>query len=162
MSTAPVPDPYEMRDPCRHCGHQHGYITPANGQDVVRCTQCNQWAYNAPKAESGKKRLTLTDRQGVTPSTRARILREWDNRCFSCGTEAHQAPGGLHLGHLIDRSLADRYGLLDELIDDPVNLVPQCATCNLGEAHLKPRPMRLIVRALLVMHRHQRSKETGE
>lgn len=48
--------------------------------------------------------------------------------------------------------------MLDALIDDPINLVPACASCNLGEAKLGPRHIRLIVRFMLIDAR-RRGKE---
>lgn len=163
MATAPIPpdEPFTMRSPCA-CGCASGYIRPANGQDVVRCAQCGRYAYCAPKAETGKRKLVLAERLGVKPSVRARILREWDHRCAFCGVEAHHTPeGGLHLAHLVDRQDAARYGLLDELIDDPLNLVPGCSACNLGEGKLGPRHIRLIVRFMVIAHAREQEGGRG-
>lgn len=152
---------YEMRAPCQWCGDasRRGTLATVNGQNVVRCAVCERACYNAPKRETGERPFVLTERTGIRPSVRARIMRECGYRCVFCGADG-TVEGGLHLAHLIDRQDAARYGLLDELIDDPVNLTVACAECNLGAASLGTLPISLIVRALLVMHRKQRG-ETG-
>jgi hypothetical protein len=130
-------------------------IEVRGGQNVLRCGRCGRFAYNVPKLETGQQPASLTDRLGVTPSARARIFRAWDHRCAWCGVPAHEAEGGLHLGHLVGRELAERFGLLDALIDHPVNLAPECARCNLGARMLGPLPLRLLVRAMLITVRYR-------
>lgn len=152
---APPTQRIEMRATCATCGGTGGTITERNGQNVVNCATCGRYQYCAPKRETGQKPMNLQDRIGIKPSVRARIIRDWDHRCAFCGTDAIDTNGGLHLAHLIDRHDAHRYGLLDDLIDDPVNLVPACAACNLGERPLGPKQLRLIVRFLMIAHRRQ-------
>lgn len=152
------PATIRMRAFCENCGGQSGTVTDRNGQNVVNCAGCGRYQYCAPKRETGQRPMNLQERIGVKPSVRARILRDWDHRCAYCGTDAFQTNGGLHLAHLIDRQDAHRYGLLDELIDDPVNLVPACAACNLGERTLGPKQLRLIVRFLVISHRKAREE----
>lgn len=152
-----VPTPHKMRAPCQWCLREtvqwtEGTVEHKNGQDVVRCSRCKRHCYNAPLTETGRRPLTLATRDGVTPKERARILRAWGHRCFSCHIdEQHaQAEGGLHLAHLISREHAQRYGLLDRYIDDPINLVPMCPACNIGERTLPPRAIPQLVRAIII------------
>lgn len=152
----PAPRPVEMRQPCKYgCGTTRGTATLKGFQDVVRCDDCGRAQYNMPRTESGIRPISLKERVGLDVTTRFRIIREWDHRCAFCGTNDFKKNGELQLAHLISRKDAARYGLLDELIDDPVNLVPSCAACNLGD-RLGPMQVRLLARMLIIQHRRQR------
>jgi hypothetical protein len=155
-----TPRPVEMRQPCKYgCGTTDGYATLKGFQDVVRCGACGRAQYNMPRTESGMRPISLKERIGLDVTTRFQIIRMWDHRCAFCGTDDFQKNGELQLAHLISRKDADKYGLLDELIDDPVNLVPSCAACNLGD-RMGPMQIRLLARLLMIQHRRQR--ETDE
>ena len=153
------PRPIQMRQPCKYgCGTTDGTATLTGFQDVVRCDQCGRAQDNAPRTETGHKQISLKERLGVDVTTRLRLIRMWDHRCAFCGTNDFKKNGELQLAHLISRKDADRYGLLDELIDDPVNLVPACAACNLGD-RLGPMQIRLLARLLMIQHRRQREMQ---
>lgn len=168
MTPTPAPDGYEMSRPCQWCATEDvewtdGVLEHKNGQDTVRCTRCRRHCYNASRTETGRRPVTLATRDGVTPKQRAAILRQWGHRCFSCHIdETHtQAEGGLHLAHLISREHAARYGILDHYIDDPINLVPMCAACNLGERTLPPRAIPLLARAIIINARWRDDPDHG-
>ena len=49
----PGPQTILLRNPCP-CGCIEGLIFTKNGQDTVRCAQCDRYAgYNAPRTETG-------------------------------------------------------------------------------------------------------------
>lgn len=119
---------YTMRSSCRFgCPTVIGYISEANGQDVVRCSVCDRAQYNAPRTETGRAERTLTTvHNGIKPKQRARILLR-DGRCVWCGTKEN-----LQVGHLL--SVADGFaqGLADWQINHDANLAAMCAECNAG------------------------------
>lgn len=142
---------FVMREPCRTCGTSDGHITERGKQDVVRCARCNRYAYCAPRIETGKKKRTLSTREGITPSQRARILATHDHSCISCGKRPPEVR--LELDHIISRELAAEHGCLDELIDSEHNLAPRCEECNSGNRWLPAPSVRLMYRTLMMKQR---------
>lgn len=120
----------QMRSPCHGCGHEMGKIIERSGQDTVRCARCDRWCYNAPRTETGRKQRSLSTREGITPGQRARILEAFSNACIYCGKRPPEVR--LELDHMIPREVAERHGMLDDLIDSEHNLAPACAECNSG------------------------------
>jgi len=123
----PGPQTIEMRNPCP-CGCIDGLIITKNGQDTVRCAQCNRYAgYNAPRAETGRPRRSLRTRPKISPSQRARIILRDGCACVQCHRRDE-----LVIGHAV--SLRDGYahGVSDRLLYSDANLVALCAECNSG------------------------------
>jgi len=133
------------------CGGETGKITERSGQDCVYCADCHRWQYNAPRVETGRKQRSLASREGITPSTRARIFARHDHACISCG--ARPPDIFLTLEHLISREMADKHGFLDELIDSEWNLAPMCEECNSGHRWINEAPIRLLYRCIQIADR---------
>lgn len=138
---------FTLREPCQ-CGGAHGYITPKNGQDLARCFDCGTWQYNVPRTESGRRQRSLSTREGITPSQRARILDTHGHACIYCGKRPPEVR--LELEHMVPRELAEKHGVLDDLIDSVHNLAPACPECNSGQRAVtfNARSVALMVRAL--------------
>lgn len=122
----------KMREKCKTCAEDDittwaGQVETKNGQDVVRCAWCKSWAYNQPRAESGRDIRTIRTRPDIKPAQRARVLDRDSHRCVSCG-----AVGDLHVGHLISVAQGRNAGLSDEELYDDDNLAAMCPECNLG------------------------------
>ena len=151
MSTDRV---FVMRTPCPACAYPSGKIIERNGQDTVRCLNCNRHCYNAPRTETGRAQRSITTvHNGIKPQQRARVL-ERDRYTCLCG----QKKGNLHVGHILSVEAGLRYGVTDEMLNDDENLVTQCEECNLGQGEL---PMSLplaiaILRARIAWKRAQR------
>ena len=143
--------PYTMRAPCRWgCGTTQGYVTEANGQDVVRCANCNRACYNAPRVETGRAERTVTTvHNGIKPAQRARIL-ERDGRCCLCGNR-----NTLQVGHIISVARGLEEGLTEAQLNHDENLAAMCAECNLG---LAERPLPLWIVAPLLRARLRGSR----
>lgn len=138
-----------MSRPCKYCGSEgDGEIRPSGGQDCVYCCVCGQHSYNASRLETGRKKRTLATREGITPSTRARILDRHHHTCIACGKRPPEVR--LELEHIISRKLADEHGVLDELIDSEWNLAPMCPECNSGHRWLPATPVQLMYRCLMM------------
>ena len=67
---------------------------------------------------------------GRSPRVRNAVLAAHGYRCFLCGRSGVDAE--LHIGHLISRADAAKYGVDDGLVDDVANLAPMCSECNYG------------------------------
>lgn len=134
--------------PCR-CGHDTFNITPTGPSLVARCERCSTFQRNVPRAEVGLAPKTVRS-SGIKPKVRARVLDRFGHACMSCGRMPPEV--ALHVDHIIPRELAKRYGLYDELIEDELNLAPQCVECNLGksDAIFSARSIRLMLRCLRV------------
>lgn len=55
-----MPDPtptraFDLREPCK-CGSTSGRIESKNGQNCAYCAKCNEFQYNAPRAEVDRHR----------------------------------------------------------------------------------------------------------
>ena len=150
--------PWQMTEPCPECGGTLGYLTPTNGQDVGRCSECDTFIKNVGRTESGKARRTVETLHGGPPSQHARIIERASGRCELCGQR-----GILHIGHILsvaDGLVAIEDGQLTERefrSDD--NLVLLCEACNSGFGR-RSLPVRLFVallRARLVEPRRGRA-----
>lgn len=139
-----------MRTPCP-CGGTQGHIETRGGQDCVYCTTCSQYRYNAPRTETGRKKRSLSSREGITPSARARILDRYQHACVNCGRRAPEVR--LELDHIIPRHLAHEHNMLDDIIDSEWNLAPACAECNSGRRSLNHPQLQLLYRCILVSSR---------
>lgn len=115
---------------CRKCGGGNTTVSERGGQDVVTCRDGCGYSHCAPRAETGRKQRSLSTREGITPGQRARILAAFGNACIYCGKRPPDVR--LELDHMIPRDVAERHGLLDDLIDSEHNLAPACAECNSG------------------------------
>lgn len=131
---------FAMRAPCAACGGTAGLVLERNGQDTVRCAQCNRFQYNAPRTETGREHRSVTTvHAAIKPKQRARIILRDGGRCILCG-----ATGNLHVGHLVSVDAGMRFGLTDAEINDDENLVAQCEECNLGIGS-EPMPLRVAI-----------------
>jgi hypothetical protein len=118
----------QMRMPCAACGCEEGYITPTNGQNCVRCSDCDRWQYNAPKVETGEARRSIqTTHAAIKPSQRIRIIERAHGRCELCGARSF-----LHVGHIVSVQDGHSLGLTDAQINSDDNLIAECEECNLG------------------------------
>lgn len=130
-------DDYIMRAPCKHCGHEVGYVRETNGQNVVRCAACDRAQYNAPKVETGEPVRKIKTRGPVNPSTWARIIERDGARCVCCGADSSDTV--MHVSHIISvkegQKVAKTYGVDPGFIDSDENLVVCCEACNAGQAH---------------------------
>jgi len=136
---------HPLRTPCNVCNGTVGYIVETGHQDVVRCTHCDAFQYNAPRTETGKKkRTTDTVHDGMKASQRARILVRDHARCVVCGAKSTESE--LHVGHWL--SVVDGLdlgiGLTEQQLNSDDNLAVHCARCNLGQGR-KTLPLWLVV-----------------
>ena len=135
-----------MREPCTACGSEQGYITPKGGQDVVRCSACSKWAYNAPRTETGRKQRSVqTTHAAIKPKQRNRILERANGACERC----HASGRVMHVGHIISVEYGHKAGLPDAVINDDENLMALCEECNLGQGD-RLSSLREILRIALV------------
>jgi 5-methylcytosine-specific restriction endonuclease McrA len=133
-----------MRSPCSGCGCLDGIIVTKNGQDTVRCAECDQYAgYNAPRSETGRARRSLRTRPTIRPSQRARILVRDNGTCVLC----HRSDVALDVGHLISVHDGHTSGLSDAELASDDNLAAMCAACNSGLSS-ESLPPRLLAAAL--------------
>jgi len=134
---------------CPQCGGTDAKITETNGQDVVRCYQCDKYLYNAPRTETGRKvRTVSTVHSDIKPKQRERIITRAQRRCERCGKSAMASTTGLHVGHVLSVSEGIKQGLPTEIINSDENLICECDECNLGHGR-GVLPVRLLI-ALLV------------
>lgn len=150
-------DEVPMRAPCSACGWSIGYVTETNGQDVIRCCRCNRWAYNRPKAESGKPQRSVRTRPEIKPSTKARILERDNYTCVMC----HATDKPLRVGHLLSVEDGKRLGAsIPELFSDE-NLAAMCEECNLGQS-ATTISLRLMCQILQARNRRAEAAELFE
>jgi len=135
---------FPMRAPCPSCAGTIGYLTEVNGQDTVRCRECNRHCYNAPRTETGRAvRSVTTVHKQIKPSLRAKILQRDNHRCVLC----HSINVPLHVGHIVSVEGGLLIGLTDAEINDEENLIAQCEECNLGQGS-QPLPLRTAIAVL--------------
>ena len=132
-----------MRAPCVRCGCTMGRVGYKNGQDVVRCFQCDGYAYSRPKSESGKPQRHVRTRPEIKPSTKVRILERDNYTCIIC----HRDDLPLHVGHLLSVTEGKAQGLTEAELFDDENLAAVCEECNLGQGG-RTVSTRLLVRVL--------------
>lgn len=143
-----------LRNPCSQCASEIGFITPTNGQDVVKCARCERFQYNAPRKETGKPQRSVRTRPTIKPSQRARIVERANRHCERCGSD-----GILHVGHILSVEDGKQAGLSEAEVNDDENLIAECEECNLGHGDLT-LPLRLavaIVRARIAWAKRQAS-----
>lgn len=139
---------------CRRCGCADGYITKTNGQNVLRCSECEAFDHNVSKATTGEPQRSVRSRQDTKPSERARILERHGHACVGCGRMSPEVV--LHIDHLIPVDAARKAGLYDEpadveLIEAEINKAPMCEECNLGASGtIDTKSIRLMYRVLLL------------
>lgn len=128
----PKAAPFRMRAQCS-CGSVDGYITERGAQDVVRCSVCDTWQYNAPRVETGKAvRSVASVHDAINGRKRAEILQRAHWRCEACGRKPSKDTDELHVSHVISVKRALEGGLSDAQINSNENLMCLCANCNLG------------------------------
>lgn len=129
MST---PTEHTLRQPCKNCAATIGYIKTAGGQDVVRCTVCDTYQYNAPRVETGRAVRTVgTIHANIKPGQRSRILLRATGHCELCGkgpTDEHP----LTVGHLLSVREGIELGMTELELNDDENLAAMCDECNAG------------------------------
>ncbi len=136
-----------LREPCPKCGAETGYITETGAQDVVRCTECDKFAFNAPRTETGKKvRTVQTVHAAIKPKLRSRILERANGRCEVCG-KGPESGCSMHVGHVLSVEQGLAQGLTELELNDEENLISLCDECNLG-AGKSTVPIRLLMRIL--------------
>lgn len=119
-----------LRKPCV-CGCSDGTAEYKNGQDVVRCSGCNKFQYNAPKDESGKGLRKI-----IKDSVKNQVFQRDGFRCMICGASAAEEAGViLNLSHIISvcdaEKISEAYGVkCDEWVNKPINLFTCCEACN--------------------------------
>ena len=147
-----------MREVCKRCGCEKGVVCPVNGQNVVRCFECNQWAgYNAPRAELGQSTESISsDRSTLKPKRRARLIRRANGRCEACGA-GRSENAVLHVGHVLSVNDAKKYDIPQDVYDSDENLIVQCGECNLGQGSATI-PIRLLIG--IIVARHDSKKES--
>ncbi len=134
----------QLRKLCK-CGYGMGYIKTKSGQDCVYCDDCNQFQYNAPRTETGRKERSIsTMHEAIKPRQRSRIIDRANGRCERCGKPAESTTTGLHVGHVLSVADGHRNGLADIEINSDENLLAECDECNLGHGK-EPLPVRLLI-----------------
>ncbi len=127
----------KMREPCRFCKTDNGYVEQRGGQNCVFCQSCWRHLYNAPKTELGQKARTVTTvHNGLKPKQRVRILERANARCELCG--ANDAP--LHAGHILSVKDGLEMGLTEFELNSDENLMSLCEECNLGMGNISLSP----------------------
>lgn len=136
-------DNFTMRKPCPKCSHVFGRLFEKNGQDTVRCVQCGEFCYNAPRTETGRaQRSVSTVHAAIRPSQRYRIIERGGAKCELCG-----ARGNLHVGHIISVEVGLEFAMTEVDLNDDENLLCICEQCNLGQG-CAPMPIRVAVSVL--------------
>ena len=121
---------FRMRQACK-CGSMDGSITETGAQDVVRCSACNAFVYNAPRTETGKAvRSVSTTHDAIKPGLRARVLERANRACEICRSIGKP----LHVGHFLSVKDGHAQNLSDAQINSEHNLCALCDECNLGGA----------------------------
>lgn len=133
-----------MRDPCRYCGNETGYVTAKSGQDCVYCDECQKHSYNRPKTESGKARRSVsTTHAAIKPKARRRILERANGCCEICRASNRT----IHVGHVVSVADGHSVGLTDRELNSDENLIAECEECNLGNGR-RTMPIRLLMAIL--------------
>jgi hypothetical protein len=132
-----------MRSQCPRCGCLEGIVETKNGQDTVRCVECNLFRYNAPRSETGREARSHRTRPTIRPSQRARILMRDSGTCVLC----HRNDVPVDAGHMISVYDGHKLGLSDAELAGDDNLITMCAACNSGLSS-ESLPPRLLAAAL--------------
>lgn len=106
-------------------------LAEINTHIKATCPKCGKYIKFVSRASLGLDPVTVTtNRDGIKPKKRARILDRASNRCEFCGKAATDAE--LHVGHLVSVKDGTAHGLTFDQINDDENLAAMCAECNLG------------------------------
>lgn len=136
-----------MRSVCE-CGSVEGTITETGAQDVVRCTICNRFQYNAPRTETGKAvRSMKTTHEAISTKRRAEILSRATWHCELCGRRPSNG-SELNVGHMLSVADGHGLGLSDADINCDENLASMCSECNAGLGR-QTVPARLLVSVIM-------------
>lgn len=139
-----------LREPCS-CGCAVGVVRPTNGQDVVRCADCDRYAYCRPRSESGRPVASTRSNAAIKPSVKARILATYGHQCIACGRSPVVHGVVLDIDHIIPVALAAEQGIPDDLVRSEANLAPLCAECNRGkQADIDAISIQLVYRVLVL------------
>lgn len=156
---------YEMRELCRWClkdggGEvRDGFIRESNGQDVVRCSQCERACYNAPKRETGKPQRKLGTREGMSQWQKERVIAECGAHCHWCGQSPAEHKIVLTVAHLLSvHDAINIFGMTEDEANDDENLLPCCESCNSHTGKISV-PLRLAFRLLKARLAHKKMKE---
>jgi 5-methylcytosine-specific restriction endonuclease McrA len=144
---------WDMREPCRFCGTLDGYIKTVNGQDTVRCLECDRYVYTAPRTETGREVRSLRTRSCVRPKQRARILVRDNATCVLC----HRSNVDLDIGHLISDHDGHKLGMSEADLMSDDNLAAMCNVCNAGISS-ESLPPRLLAAALWARRMREHSE----
>lgn len=143
-------DEIELRSRCT-CGSTRGRVLwDRSGQDVVRCSACDEFAYNAPRVETGRPRRSVRTRPDISPGQRARILERAGGACELC----HHRDRPLHVGHLLSVEDGLVLAVPKWLLRDDENLAAICAEENLGQGR---RSAKVLLLAALLRARELRA-----
>lgn len=140
-------EPPRMRAPCRSCGATAKRIEwNRNGQDVVRCSTCDAYAYCAPRSETGRPQRTVQTRLDLRPRQRARIFSRDLARCVLCTADRSTR---IDVGHLLSVKDGRALGVSHDWLAADDNLAVMCAECNdwLGANSLAPVLIARVLRA---------------
>lgn len=143
----PLREPTSARETAHaeRCPCREGLVRTAGNQDTVRCADCGDFLYNAPRVETGRAVRTVTTvHNGIKPKQRARVLMRDGARCRLCKAEG--VP--LHVGHILSVDAGMAQGLNETQLNSDSNLMALCDQCNLGMGNI-PMPLWLAC-ALLV------------
>ena len=118
---------------CPHCGYETGYTERSDEHDHVGlyCSRCGRWLKWISKRDAGVTRRSMSERTGLTPSLRFRILQRDGFRCVLCGDGQPEAVR-LVIGHIISVNDGLKAGIPDEALNHEDNLCVLCENCNAG------------------------------
>lgn len=134
-----------LRKPCDNCGESHGRVKRVGLQDTVRCVECGKFQYNAPRTETGERKVSLSSvHNAIKPKKRARIFERAGGRCEAPGCGRSEL---LTVGHIVSVKVGLELGYDEVLLNDDENLMAMCATCNAGWGD-RPMPLGLALRVL--------------
>lgn len=140
--------PWALREPCKRCGCDRGFINTVSGQDKVTCERCGIYQYMAPKSETGRETRTVsTGRKLMKPKKRSRLIDRANGRCERCGKPGYLCNTSLHIGHVVSVEDGKKYGLTEKEINSDENLIVECDECNLAHGK-EPVPLRIYVAIL--------------
>lgn len=148
---------HDMRRPCPNCGFTLGVLAKSGHQNTVRCAKCGNFAYNAPKTETGERARTVkTLRDRMSPSQQARILNRDHGRCLLCGS-----PDNLTIGHLLSIADGHAVGALESELNDDANLAAMCEGCNAGLGRRSVSTRTFVILTLRILQAEIRRSRSG-
>lgn len=141
----------QLRAKCE-CGCDTGRITETGNQDVVRCSWCEKFQYNAPRHETGKAIRPVSQRENISPSMRSKIMLRAGGACELC----HSSDYPLTVGHLLSVVSGTELGVPIDTINGEENLSAMCESCNSGLGK-ETVPLRIAVSIVMARSRNNRS-----